>query len=317
MTDEKFMNLNKETALRLWTKQFGKRQKALDFAGREIAKAAYNDRNSNYGWNVDHIFPLSRGGKTADYNLICCHILSNDEKADRFPCFKANEKVFEIQRRQNHYEIVERTTLDEGGNEDEIINFLDAAQGLRCWKSCKPGRGQTFVGYVKIKVKISNDSDQLLERYGKFLFELFDTENIFVESAVRYNNYRYSLQSIQDYVFTVISGIVPTKEDTQNLLDDCVMLNTYSNYFISKTKFEKIQIVCGMKAYDSFLDMLLNCKKDIVEKQIQFTDSLAVDELVKINTSAEKELKGILRQGELYPYNFIFTKLGKDLGKYV
>ena len=63
MTDEKFMNLNKETALRLWTKQFGKRQKALDFAGREIAKAAYNDRNSNYGWNVDHIFPLSRGGK--------------------------------------------------------------------------------------------------------------------------------------------------------------------------------------------------------------------------------------------------------------
>ena len=285
MTDEKFMNLNKETALRLWTKQFGKRQKALDFAGREIAKAAYNDRNSNYGWNVDHIFPLSRGGKTADYNLICCHILSNDEKADRFPCFKANEKVFEIQRRQNHYEIVERTTLDEGGNEDEIINFLDAAQGLRCWKSCKPGRGQTFVGYVKIKVKIPNDSDQLLERYGKFLFELFDTENIFVESAVRYNNYRYSLQSIQDYVFTVISGIVPTKEDTQNFLDDCVML--------------------------------LNCKKDIVEKQIQFTDSLAVDELVKINTSAEKELKGILRQGELYPYKFIFTKLGKDLGKYV
>ncbi len=207
--------------------------------------------------------------------------------------------------------------MDEGGNEDEIINFLDAAQGLRCWKSCKPGRGQTFVGYVKIKVKIPNDSDQLLERYGKFLFELFDTENIFVESAVRYNNYRYSLQSIQDYVFTVISGIVPTKEDTQNLLDDCVMLNTYSNYFISKTKFEKIQIVCGMKAYDSFLDMLLNCKKDIVEKQIQFTDSLAVDELVKINTSAEKELKGILRQGELYPYKFIFTKLGKDLGKYV
>ena len=141
------------------------------------------------------------------------------------------------------------------------------------------------MGYVKIKVKIPNDSDQLLERYGKFLFELFDTENIFVESAVRYNNYRYSLQSIQDYVFTVISGIVPTKEDTQNFLDDCVML--------------------------------LNCKKDIVEKQIQFTDSLAVDELVKINTSAEKELKGILRQGELYPYKFIFTKLGKDLGKYV
>lgn len=70
--------------------------------------------------------------------------------------------------------------MDEDENEDEIINFLDAAQGLRilrCWKSCKPDGGQTFVGYVKIKVEIPNDSGQLLERYGKFLFELFDTEN--------------------------------------------------------------------------------------------------------------------------------------------
>ena len=105
---KKLMDLNKETAIRLWVQQFGKRQKAIDFAGREIAKAAYNDRNSNYGWNVDHILPQSRGGKTADHNLICCHIQTNDEKADKFPCFKANEKEFEIQKRQNHYEIVSR-----------------------------------------------------------------------------------------------------------------------------------------------------------------------------------------------------------------
>ena len=91
------MDLNKETARRLWVKQFGKKQKAVDFSGRAIARAAYNDRNSEYGWNVDHILPESRGGKTADHNLICCHILTNDEKADKFPCFKANGKEFEIQ----------------------------------------------------------------------------------------------------------------------------------------------------------------------------------------------------------------------------
>ena len=68
------MDLNKETASRLWIKQFGKKQKAVDFSGRTIARAAYNDRNSEYGWNVDHILPESRGGKTADHNLICCHI---------------------------------------------------------------------------------------------------------------------------------------------------------------------------------------------------------------------------------------------------
>ena len=96
------MELNKETALRLWTQQFGSKQKALDFSGREIARAAYNNRDSTFGWNVDHILPQSRGGKTADHNLVCCLILTNDEKADRFPCFKANGKEYRIEKRQNH-----------------------------------------------------------------------------------------------------------------------------------------------------------------------------------------------------------------------
>lgn len=85
------MELNKETANRLWVKQFGKRQKAFDFAGREIAKASYNDRNSNFGWNVDHILPESKGGKTADHNLICCSIRTNDEKQTAFLLSKQTE----------------------------------------------------------------------------------------------------------------------------------------------------------------------------------------------------------------------------------
>lgn len=311
-----FMKLNKETAIRLWTQQFGKRQKALDFAGREIAKAAYNDRNSNYGWNVDHVLPLSRGGKTADYNLICCHILTNDEKADRFPCFKANTKEYEIQKRQNHYEIVERTP-EQREEEDEVVNFLDVAQGLKCWKQCKPYSGKFSVGYVKIRVEISNDSNQLLERYEKFLLELFDTESIFAEGIGRYNGYIYSGQHNQDYIFTVIAGNVPTIEDTENLLNDCITLNTYSDYFISKTGFENIQIVCGMECYDSCFEMSLNCKKDIVEKRVQFIDSLAVDELVKINTSAKENLENVYPQNGFYPYNFTFTELKNNLEKYI
>ena len=55
------MDLNRETAMRLWNKSFGKDTKAADFAGRIIAKGAYNDRNSEFGWNVDHVLPQSRG----------------------------------------------------------------------------------------------------------------------------------------------------------------------------------------------------------------------------------------------------------------
>lgn len=318
---KKLMNLNKETAIRLWVQQFGKRQKAIDFSGREIAKAAYNDRNSNYGWNIDHILPLSRGGKTADHNLVCCHILTNDEKADKFPCFKANAKEFEIQKRQNHYEIIERTA-NQKEEEDETVNFLDVAQGLKCWKQCKADGRSAFVGYVKIRVEISNESNQLLERYGKFLVELFGVESIFAEEGntgfIRYFDTN-SRSYIRVFIFTVIVSDVPTKKDIQNLLDDCVTLNTYSTYFTSCTGFKNIQIVCGVKCYDNHFEMSLKCKKDIVEKQVQFKDALAIDELVKIYTDAEEELKDIPAQGQdrFYPFNFTFTQLKNNLKKYI
>ena len=72
---QQFMDLNRETAMRLWNKSFGKDTKATDFAGRTIAKGAYNDRNSEFGWNVDHIlldastaFYLIIAVKNLDYN---------------------------------------------------------------------------------------------------------------------------------------------------------------------------------------------------------------------------------------------------------
>lgn len=104
------------------------------------------------------VWKTAKGGKTADYNLICCHILTNDEKADKFPCFKANEKTFEIQRRQNHYEIAARDA-EENEESDETVNFFDAAQGLKCWKQCKIHKGKAFAGYVKIRVETANGTD--------------------------------------------------------------------------------------------------------------------------------------------------------------
>ncbi len=307
------MDLNKETASRLWVKQFGKKQKAVDFSGRTIARAAYNDRNSEYGWNVDHILPKSRGGKTADHNLICCHILTNDEKADKFPCFKANEKEFEIQNRQNHYEIVARSN-EEDDLQEEVINFLDAAQGLECWKQCRADGKDVFVGYVKIKVETENESNQLLERYRNFLSELFDTELIFVEQQQNVWN-TFSGYVKRTFVYTVIIDSIPTKEDTQNLLDNCVILNTYSLYFTNKTGFDNIQIVCGMEQYDSRFEATLKCKNSILEKRVYFSEDLAIDELVKNNTRADKELKNNYMQHGFYCYDYMYTQLKKDLEK--
>lgn len=308
---KKCMDLNKETANQLWVQQFGKEQKTNDFAGREIIKSAYNDRNSKYGWNVDHILPLSRGGKTVDYNLICCHILTNNEKADKFPCFKANTKEFEIKKRKHHYEITTKTVVQRNKGE-KTINFLDASQGLKCWKQCKADNRGVFVGYVKIRVDLSNQSNQLLERYGKFLIELFGKERIFAKDDGCSSSY-YRNGYNRSYIFTVIVGDVPTKEDSENLLDHCIILNTYSKYFIRNTGFENIQIVCGAECYDSRFEMSLNCQKDILEKRVQFIDSLAIDEFVRIHTSAKKELNSGFSKNGFYPYDFIFTQLDKIL----
>ncbi len=316
---KKLMELNKETASRLWAQQFGRGQKAIDFSGREIAKAAYNDRNSVYGWNVDHILPQSRGGKTADYNLICCHILTNDEKADKFPCFKANEKVFEIQRRQNHYEIIARTA-EQQEKGDETVNFLDAAQGLKCWKQCKARSKGVFVGYVKIKVVISDESVEPLERYVEFLRELFGIESIYAEDnniGLLNGCYAYARAYKRTYILTVIVGDIPTVEDTENLLDDCVTLNTYNGYFINCAGFDCIQIACGMKCYDNYLKMSLNCTKEILDMKVQFIDSLMIDELVKINTSAKDQLRDRTSEYGFYRYNYTYTKLKNDLGKFI
>lgn len=71
------------------------------------------------------------------------------------------------------------------------------------------------------------------------------------------------------------------------------------------------------KCYDSCFEKSLNCKKNIMEKQVRFSNLLVIDELVKINTSAKGDLKDISPQNGFYSYNFTFTELEKNLKKFI
>ena len=66
-----------------WEREFGNVNEATDFAGRKILKCAYGQMNSKYGWDIDHIQPLSKGGKDNDDNKQIVHVSTNDEKADK------------------------------------------------------------------------------------------------------------------------------------------------------------------------------------------------------------------------------------------
>ena len=222
MTDAIFMQLNRETANMLWKKQFGNVQKVKDFAGREMAKAAYGDENSDYGWNLDHILPKSQGGKDAEYNLICCNIQTNLDKADRFPCFSTNNRKFEIVKVQNHYEIKE---IKKAKNNQRIktVSLYNADEGVRFFGHRQ--KMKRFNGMIHIYIEAVSDYAVL-----DFIYELFKDYDVSVfeaESGFSRENTNYRIDiAIHD---------LPTIGDTEAALNVCVVFNTWADmYFGAK-----------------------------------------------------------------------------------
>lgn len=309
-TKTKSMDLNKETAMRLWSKFYGKNTKVKDFTGREIAKGAYNDRNSEYGWNVDHILPQSRGGKTADYNLIICHISTNDEKADKFPVFNANGKKFEILKVENHYEIRE---ISNGSNEgkqniesDDSINFMDSAAGIRFFKKLKGIQNKPrFVGSVLIRLQnVSNTA--IIDFIEKYL----DEENISYSMSKDYRN--------SETRIIANNYDMPLKEDISKLLDKCILLNTYlKHYFKPMDYIEEYDICYQVNYFDEKQDMYLSAQTiNFDDFNESLDDSLFINKLVYINTEAkDRELDLDFENYSYCRYDYVYTKLAENLEK--
>ena len=296
------MDLNRETAMRLWSKTFGKETKVKDFAGREIAKGAYNDRNSEYGWNVDHVLPQSRGGKTADYNLVCCHISTNDEKADKFPCFVANKLKFEIVKVENHYEIKRVTKTANAQQETNTdVNFFDSASGIRFFKKLKGIQNKPrWVGSVLIRLQ-NIDNTAVIDFIEKFL----DEENISYSMSMDYRN--------SETRIVAINYNMPTKEDISVLLDKCILLNTYfKNYFIPLEYISKYDICYQVNHYKDKQDMYLEAQTiNFANVRDNLDNALFINELVYINTEAQE------KEPDMNFGYYKYTKLSKNLEKEV
>lgn len=75
-----------------------------------MKKSACGNPNSNYHPTLDHIRPLSKGGADVLDNIIICHRDTNEEKADKFPHWEANNRRFHAVRVKGSrvaYEIIE------------------------------------------------------------------------------------------------------------------------------------------------------------------------------------------------------------------
>lgn len=311
---QQFMDLNRETAMRLWNKSFGKDTKAVDFAGRTIAKGAYNDRNSEFGWNVDHILPQSKGGATADYNLICCHIKTNDEKADTFPCFNANGIAFEIVKVQNHYEIRQKSKEPKQPKAvQETIDFFDSAAGVRFFKKLKGVQNKKrFVGNVIVVLQnVANTA------VVDFIEELFDDEHITYSAKTNYSAFYSCGSSVrgQNIQVKIRNYDMPQKENIAELLDKCVLLNTYlSSYFLECEYISGFDIYYRIDCFDDKSKMYGSNFESIDNLYQQTKNSMFVNELVLINTEAGEKVEK-KPYTEYTEYNYVYTNLSKNLKK--
>ena len=300
--------------MRLWNKSFGKDTKATDFAGRTIANGAYNDRNSEFGWNVDHILPQSKGGATADYNLICCHIKTNDEKADTFPCFTANGVAFEIVKVQNHYEIRPRSKETKHPQAvQETIDFFDSAAGVRFFKKLKGVQNKKrFVGNVFVVLQnVANTA------VVDFIEELFGDENITYSAKTNYSAF-YSFGSSvrgQNIQVKIRDYDMPQKENIAELLDKCVLLNTYlSSYFLECEYISGFDIYYRVDCFDDKSKMYGSNFESVDNLYLQPKNSMFVNELVLINTEAGEKVEK-KPYTDYTEYNYVYTNLSKNLKK--
>ena len=110
---------------------------------------------------------------------------------------------------------------------------------------------------------------------------------------------------------------MPFKEDINNLLDKCIILNTYlSNYFKEKQLITSYEILFRVDSFAKKVDMYIN------DQTINFnhlrsnncSNTLFINEGVVINTNVSKDIKYDI-QSEYYEYNYIYTNLKENLIK--
>lgn len=64
-----------------------------DCCGAFILKTEFGNRNSKYGWEIDHVYPLSKGGDDNLLNLRPMQWENNIAKGNSFPVYNCAVKA--------------------------------------------------------------------------------------------------------------------------------------------------------------------------------------------------------------------------------
>ena len=89
----------KHEIAKIWLNTYGNNAIARDIAGRVISFDEFGAL-TEFGWNIDHIKPISKGGTDVIENILPMHWKTNQEKKDDFPEFQSNNKTFLIKSKK-------------------------------------------------------------------------------------------------------------------------------------------------------------------------------------------------------------------------
>lgn len=298
--------LKKKDALNEWEREFGEIEKVTDFSGRKMARSAYNNNHSKFGWTVACILPESKGGEYMTHNMVCCNIDTYREKGERFPAFVANGYSYIIKEVKNDYRILINHARNEGIHKSDKMleaDLRNGAEGVKYWHTCEDTDKHIFVAYAKIHIQTDDLGKLMMKRMRIFAEKIFELPAVMVKQ-----------ESETQMEITFINFHLPTREDTKSFLSDCIIFNTYARFYLNEELNCKINIYCGMKDYISESNMSISdIIHEISDMEINYKETFAIDELIKINTRAGyKKQLGEPVNG-FYKYNMCY----KDLKNYL
>jgi CRISPR/Cas system Type II protein with McrA/HNH and RuvC-like nuclease domain len=89
------IDMSRQALIKIWNETYGNKEDVIDYSGRLMKRSAIGNPRSRYEPTIDHIRPLSLGGKDVLENMVICNRLTNQEKADRFSTWIANGKTYQ------------------------------------------------------------------------------------------------------------------------------------------------------------------------------------------------------------------------------
>lgn len=143
----------------------------------------------------------------------------------------------------------------------------------------------------------------------------------FIENFFDEENISYSLSQNYCSTETLITAKnynMPTQDEIGTLLDKCVLLNTYMEYYFRSMEYiDSYEILFRVDCFKEKREMYLKAQNiSFGSPSYKLSNSLFINELVIINTEAKEKVKPN-QYGEYTEYGYIFTKLKENLIKEV